>query len=69
MNIRTILLISLLKLKIKDVYGIIEVNNFVPSPQHKDRKGVFMKYQKNGIRIDTDLEDVDRNYMKKNYIR
>jgi hypothetical protein len=69
MNIRTILLISFLKFKIKDVYGIIEMNNFTPSPQHNDSKGVFMKYQKNGIRIDTDLEDVNRNYMKKYYIR
>ena len=45
------------------------MNNFTPSPQHNDSKGVFMKYQKNGIRIDTDLEDVNRNYMKKYYIR
>ena len=69
MNIRTILLISFLKLKIKDVYGIIDVYNYIPSPDHKDSKGIFMKYQKNGIRIDTYLEDINRNYNRKNYIR
>ena len=64
MSLKLFLIISLLR--IKNIYGIDNTKfQYLPLEENKDTKGMFMKYNKNGTRIDKTVEETTREFHKK----
>ena len=64
MNLKLLLIISLLR--IKNIHGVENIKfQYVPLEEHKDKKGVFIKYDKNGTRTDKTIEDTTKEFNKK----
>lgn len=64
MSLKLFLIISLLR--IKNIYGIDNTKfHYLPIEEHKNTKGVFMKYHKNGTRMDKTVEETKAEFDKK----
>ena len=64
MKLKLLLIISLLR--IKNIHGVENIKfQYLPLEEHKDKKGVFIKYDKNGTRTDKTLEENKREFDKK----
>ena len=50
-------------LRIKNINGI--ENMYLPLDEHKDKKGVFIKYNKNGTRTYKTVEEINKEFNNK----
>lgn len=52
-------------LRIKNINGI--ENMYLPLDEHKDKKGVFIKYNKNGTRTYKTVEEINKEFNNKEF--